>query len=417
MQNPFRYARAQVPEDLASIVSIDHAAETDPATLGLNPRKVEAIWRAVERFYATGLQPAFTLELRHQGQIVLKRSIGCIRGNEPGDQGPLVPMTPDTPICLFSASKTITALLIHKLVDDGVLSLDERVSKFIPEFATHGKGRVTIRQLLAHRAGIPSIPLKNPNAEMLLDWDWLVQVLCNAAPTNRHFNRQAYHALTAGFIVGELVQRISGMALKDALREWLAAPLGCQHLTYGLAPELREAAPRNVLTGPKPFWPVNPIAKKVLGVGFDEAVEASNTDAFLSAIVPAGNMYATADDACRVFQMLLNGGELDGVRIFKPETVRAAAEPFGTRQLDASLIVPIRFSAGFMLGDDPVGLFGPRSASAFGHLGLLNVMAWADPSRDISVAMLNTGKSLAPASLRYTAAVLAAISKAFPQTA
>ncbi|MFT4045825.1 MAG: serine hydrolase domain-containing protein [Solimonas sp.] len=91
------------------------------------------------------MHPAITMVLRRRGHIVLKRSIGCVRGYLPGDEGQPVVMTTDSPASLFSASKSIYARLIHKLVDNGVLSLDERVVDFIPEFAPHGKDRVTIR--------------------------------------------------------------------------------------------------------------------------------------------------------------------------------------------------------------------------------------------------------------------------------
>src|SRR5689334_23544841 len=109
--------RALVPDDLAEVVTIDTAAETDPKDLGLDPARVENVWDAVEDLYKTGLQPAMTLTIRRQGKVVLKRSVGCISGNLPGEPGPAVKLSPDSPISLFSASKAISALLVHKLVE------------------------------------------------------------------------------------------------------------------------------------------------------------------------------------------------------------------------------------------------------------------------------------------------------------
>src|SRR3546814_14438504 len=103
-------------------------------------------------------------------------------------------------------------------------------------------------------------------------------------------------------------------------------------MTFGLAPELRHLAPANTRTGPLPFWPLDAFIKHAIGVPMTAAVNASNHEAFLSAVVPAGNIYASADDASRVFQMLLNGGELDGVRVPKPETVADAIKPVGKMQ-------------------------------------------------------------------------------------
>src|SRR3546814_11545850 len=105
--------------------------------------------------------------VRRRGKIVLKRSIGCVRGNVQGDHETPVVMQPDSPVSLFSASKSISALLVHKLVDNGAISLDDRVVDYIPEFAPHGKDRVTIRGLLAHRAGIPAVPHVEPTPEQI----------------------------------------------------------------------------------------------------------------------------------------------------------------------------------------------------------------------------------------------------------
>lgn len=410
----FRGSRVRVPADIGRFSTIDRDAEADPKDVGLDPLRVEAIWNAVEDLYRSGLQPAMTLVVRRHGRIVLKRSIGCLSGSAPGEDGPPVPIHPDTPISLFSASKAISALLVHKLVELNKLSLDDPVADHIPKFAAKGKGRVTVRQLMAHRAGIPLLPIPDPDPDLLRHWDAIVDMLCAAKPADAKFQKQAYHALTAGFIIGELVRRVSGRELPELLREWIAQPLGARHLTYGLAPELRPQAPRNVFTGPRAFWPINGFARRILGVSFERAVEASNSDAFLSGIVPAGNIYATADETSRVYQMMLGHGRYGGTRVFHAETIRQAIKPVGPMQVDGMLRIPIRYSAGFMLGESPFGLYGPKCEHAFGHLGFISVLSWADPSRDLAVAFLNTGKSVAPAGVVKLARVLGAISRACP---
>lgn len=404
--------RVSVPRDLSALTHIDHAAECAPQDVGLNADDVARIWRATRALYRTGMQPAITLVMRRNGRVVMQRSIGALRGNGPGEEAPFEALTPDAPICLFSASKAITALLVHRLAEEGRLRLDDRVVDYIPEFAPHGKDRVTIRALLAHRAGIPKLPVHHPDPGLLRHWDAMVHMLCLAPPFDPRFEKQAYHALTGGFIVGELVQRVSGLPLREALKTWLVEPLGLRYLDYGLAPEHTALAPRHFLTGPKPFWPLSAVANHVLGVPFDRAVEASNDEAFRTSVVPAGNIFANADDVSRIYQMLLNGGELDGVRVLQPETIAEATRPVGGLQFDGTLGIPLRFSAGFMLGEKPVGLWGPLCGEAFGHIGFMNNLAWADPERGISVALLNTGKSVAPASLLRTAALVGTIAKA-----
>lgn len=406
--------RVRVPRDLSEVSHIDHAAECDPQQVGMSEQGVLRIWSAVEHLYRSGLQPAVTLVLRRHGQVVMKRSIGGLRGHLSNDEGPFEALTPDTPISLFSASKSIAALLLHKLSESGQLHLHDRIADHIPEFAAAGKGRVTVRDLLAHRAGIPGVPHVEPTPELLQRWDEIIALLCAAKPFDRHFERQAYHALTAGFIVGELLRRVTGRELPELLREWLAEPLGLRYLSFGLPPEQRHLAPANVQTGIHPYWPATQYIKRVVGVPFSAAIRASNDEAFLSAVVPAGNIYASADDVSRVFQMLLNGGELDGVRVLKAKTVAEAVRPVGGIQFDRTLMLPMRYSAGFMLGENPAGLFGLDTRRAFGHLGFMTVLAWADPSRDISVALLNNGKSVEPAALLRTVGVLKAISEACP---
>ena len=405
----------KVPRDLDSITSIDATAECDPQDAGMSAAGVQRIWNAVEGLYKTGTQPAITLAIRRHGKVVMKRSIGQLRGNAPGDHDEPQALTPDAPVCLFSASKAISSLLIHKLVEDNKLSLEDRVADHIPDFAAQGKGHVTIRQLLAHRAGIPTIPMKHPEPEMLQHWDALVHMLCLAPPSDPLFQKQAYHALTSGFIVGELVRRASRRELRDVMHEWIEKPLKLKYLNYGLPEHLRALSPRNHSTGPKPFWPVTSFSKRILGVPFERATEASNSDGFMSAIVPAGNIYASADDASRVFQMLLNGGELDGVRVFREQTVAEAIRPIGKMQFDGMLMVPIRFSSGFILGESPFGLYGPRTEQAFGHLGFLSILCWADPARDISVSLLTTGKSIAPTGVLALVKVLGAINRSCPR--
>ena len=407
--------RVVVPDDLDDVVSIDRGAECDPKDVGLDPARVAAVWDAVEDYYRTGLQPAMTLVVRRHGKVVLKRAIGCLSGNLPGDRGPVVKLPVDAPISLFSASKAISALLVHKLVEQNQLRLEDHVAEHIPKFAAGGKERVTVRQLLSHRAGIPLLPMTDPDPDLLRHWDAIVDMLCAAKPADARFQKQAYHALTAGFILGELVRRVSKRELPELLREWIAAPLGCTHLTYGLAPGLRAQSPQNVFTGPKVFWPINIFARRILGVPFERAAESSNSDAFLSGVVPAGNIYASADEASRVFQMLLDRGKYEGARVLNAETVAEAKRPIGGMQVDGMLRIPIRYSAGFMLGENPFGLYGPKCGAAFGHLGFISVLCWADPSRAMSAAFLNTGKSVSPTGVVRLARVLGAINRAFPQ--
>lgn len=405
-----------VPRDLASVTDHDPQREASAADVGLKPHAVDKIWDAVERMYRTGLHPGIQLTVRRRGQVVLDRAIGHARGNGPGGSGGYerVPLRTTTPICLYSASKAITAMLAHKMVEHGKLRLDDRIADHIPEYGVQGKGQTTVRELLAHRAGIPSLPVRDVDPSLMADWDTAIRLLCAAKPSSGLGQQQSYHAVTAGFIVGELVRRVSGKSLPQVLREELAEPLGCSSFTYGVAAADRAGVALNYSTGPKPGFPLNLVAKRALGLPFEDLAPLSNEAAFLDAVIPAANIYSSADESCRFYEMLLRGGQWNGRRVFESQTVAEAVRPVGKIQIDRTLLVPVRFSSGFVLGENPFGLYGGSCVNAFGHLGFINIVCWADPDRDISVALLNTGKSMAPESIPSLGRVLWAVAHYCP---
>jgi CubicO group peptidase (beta-lactamase class C family) len=407
-----RKKRIEVPRDLDVVTTRDSAGEVDPREVDMTRDGVEAIWRAVERLYQSGLQPAIALCVRRHGRVVLNRAIGHARGNGPGE-GPEVSRvlaTPQTPFCIFSASKAVTAMLIHHLDDQGKIHIDDRVSEYIPEFARHGKEAITIRHVLTHRAGIPSVAGHNA-LEELLDWDRIVQLLCEAEPTWPPGRRLAYHAITGGFILGEIVRRVTRKDIRQYLRDEVLVPLGMRLMNYGVPPEMVSQVARNYFTGNAVPFPISLLVKRALGVSFREACELSNDPIFLTSIIPAGNIVATAEEVSRFYQLLLNEGELDGKRIFDPRTVRRAINESSHLEIDLTLALPIRYGLGLMLGDRRLSLFGPNTPRAFGHVGFIQVLTWADPDRRVAVGFLTSGKPFFGLHLRHTIAVLQAISR------
>ncbi|TNF63842.1 MAG: class A beta-lactamase-related serine hydrolase [Deltaproteobacteria bacterium] len=185
--------------------------ETDPRGVGLTTQDVEAIWQAVVRFYKVGLHPAIALCIRRRGEIILDRAIGHARGNSPQDpEGtPLVKATPDTLYNFFSGSKAVTAMLIHLLQEEDQLHVDEPVATFIPEFAKRRKHSITIRDLLTHRAGIPATPQEAIDLDLLSNPEEIIHASCELEPTHRPGSVQAYQAVTSGFILGEIVRRVT----------------------------------------------------------------------------------------------------------------------------------------------------------------------------------------------------------------
>ena len=134
--------------------------------------------------------------------------------------------------------------------------------------------------------------------------------------------------------------------------------------------------------------------ERALGKHPDEITRLSNDPRFLTGVIPAANIVTTADELSRFFELLRCGGELDGVRIMDPRTIRRAIVERAYREFDLTLGAPMRHSAGFMLGADVLSLFGPDTDEAFGHLGFTNVLGWADPERGLSVGLITSGKPI-----------------------
>lgn len=390
------YLRSPVTADLADVTTRDpREARADDA--GLSTDAAERIWQRTEALYRTGMSPGIALCVRYRGRMILNRAIGHARGNGPDDTDAdeKVLLTPDTPVCLFSASKAVTAMLVHWLAQEGKLNLLDPIAHYIPEFANHGKEKTTIQHLLSHRGGVPRIDTENVDPALLFDHDAVMELLCNARPVSPGGRRLAYHAITAGYILAELVERVEGRSVRDVLRDVIQKPMGMRYFNYGVDAADMDKVALNYFTGVPPMFPLDRYIKRVLGGDIQTATEVSNDPRWLQAVIPAGNIYATADEACRFFEMLRCQGTLDGVRIFDPLTVqRAVVEAGPGPELDRTLMVPMRYSMGMMLGSKPVGLMGPSTEQAFGHLGFVNVLCWADPERELSASLLTTGKPL-----------------------
>ena len=400
-----------VPEDLDSVIQYDSQSEVNPESVGMSFKQRNAIWKATETLYKTGASPAITLCIRRKGQIVLNRAIGHARGNGPQDtaQTPKVLATPDTRICLFSASKVVTAMMIHLLDEMGEIDLLDPISHYIPEYGVNGKKDATIYHLLAHRGGIPSLP-KGTDPQLLFNPESALDLLYNAKPIAPSGHRVAYHALTAGYVFGEIIKRVTGKNAREFLAEKISIPMEMPSFNFGLAPEYRDKVALNYSTGIKPVLLIDSFLRNVLGGSMEDAEYYTNDPKFMDTICPAGNIFATAEESSRFFQMLLDGGRYKDKQIFDAKTIRRATIEVSRPEMDAKLLLPMRYAMGPMLGAKPVGLYGFNTPNAFGHLGYTSIFCWADPDRDISVSLLTSGKFLVGTGLPAIMNLIATIS-------
>lgn len=386
--------RIRLPEDLDSVTTV--GSEEDPAEAGLEEPALAEVWRAAVDLYRSGVHPAVQICLRRHGKVVLNRAIGHARGNGPHDspEAEQILATPQTPFLIYSGAKAVTAFLVHLVVERGAIDLDDPVARYIPGYAAHGKGEITIGHVLAHRAGVASLPREAFDLDRVNDREFLLDLLCSAKPLGKPGEFLAYHAVSGGFILAEVIERATGQDIKSLLAEAIRTPLGLRWTDYGVAPEDITAVAADYVTGAPILPPLSQLVARALGVGLDELVESSQDPRFLTAVVPSANVITTAEELSRFYEIFRRGGELDGVRVMQPRTVRRAITEQSRLEIDLSLGFPTRFGYGLMLGAAFLSLFGRQTQHAFGHLGFTNMLAWADPQRALSCAVMTNGKPI-----------------------
>lgn len=401
----------RVPSDASAVTRVGR--ETEERHAGLRPGSVDSVWRRFEALYATGVHPALQLCIIHQGCIVLDRAIGHARHNHPGSAHPRpLQMRPDTPINLFSVAKSVTAMLIHKLQEQGRLDLDEPVARYFPGFERHGKQAITIRQVLTHRAALASFPANAAapmGAAMLHDPDAIRAGLIEMRPQGVIGASPGYHALTGGFILAEVMRQVSGSEPPELLRRLIKQPMGLDWLDYSVPRGDVHRVAVNAVTG-LPSAPVSRRLMRILGMGLNEAIALSNQAQFLTACVPAASLISTAGGMARFYQCLLEGGLSNGRRIFQPETVALARAADRARpSIDRIVGIPVLYSPGFMLGHAGLSLYGWNRHATFGHLGVTSNVAWARPDTGTVVALVTSGKPVLGHHLIETVSAFAAL--------
>jgi CubicO group peptidase (beta-lactamase class C family) len=293
------------------------------------------------------------------------------------------PWQRDTIVHAYSVTKGMTALCAHLLLERGQLELEAPVAKYWPEFAQAGKGDISVRFLLSHRAGLQALR-ERMAPESLYDWTAMCSALAAAAPCIEP-GRVGYHPMTFGWLVGELVRRIDGRSLGRFFREEVATPLGVDfHIGLGPAEEKRAAditqlAPppdvEKVFSGDRDGEP----ALLMLAFVNPSGTGDHNSPAHRRAEIPAINGHGNGAALARVYGMLARGGapllSLAGV-----ERMRELQ----AQDTDALMGVPIRMGLGYWLtqSDVPDFAFGPNPGS-FGHPGAGGGLGFADPEARI----------------------------------
>jgi CubicO group peptidase (beta-lactamase class C family) len=323
----------------------------------------------------------------------------------------------DTMAPSFSTTKGVASTLVHIMVDRGLLDYDARVSSYWPEFAQAGKRDITLRQVLTHQSGLYHIRQMIDHADRMLDWDYMVKAIERCEPIHPPGERTGYHGLTYGFLVGEVLQRVTGERFSDLVESEIAGPLGLDGMYVGAPDEvhhraadlmwsrtaegLRQAAPAGLVA--KGIGSVASLgsdwmqgALGMVGLDFDlasllDALAPRGISRFefdssetMRAAIPAGNGLFTARSLARMYAALAGGGELDGVQLISKQTLARATE----RQEGTKRFAVLPFDMGWRLGYHSVVTTRGFPKHGFGHFGFGGSGAWADPSRELAVALI-----------------------------
>ena len=292
------------------------------------------------------------------------------------------PWQRDTLAAAFSISKAFTATLGHMAAERGLLDLDAPVARYWPEFGANGKDGILVRQLFTHQAGLYYIDadLKPGDA---YDWNLMTRLLAAQKPVAPPGGTPIYHSMTFGYLIGEVLRRVTGKTIAPLVREWIATPLGVDFHFALTDAEIARCAHLVMAPPPNPPLPVRGQPEIVaLTSRGNAAGDRFNAESFRKAEVGAGSGHGTARGIARFFAALGNGGELDGVRLLTAETVRKATK-FQIESQDPVFGIHNRFALGYQLntpGEHPMG----ADMDAFGHMGAGHRIGFADRKTGLS---------------------------------
>jgi CubicO group peptidase (beta-lactamase class C family) len=331
----------------------------------------------LEKSLESGGDLGASVTVHHKGEVVVDIWGGY------ADEARTVPWGSDTLVNVWSTTKTMTFLVALLLLDRGELDFGAPVARYWPEFAAAGKADVQVRHVLSHTAGLSgwTEPLVK---EDLADWDKCVTALARQAPWWEPGTRSGYHAVTQGFLIGEIVRRVTGQTIGTFFQRELAEPLGADFF-IGL-PESEESRVSLVVPTPPPdFSGLDPTSIGVRTLTSPPLdATAPHNRWWRAAEIPAANGHGNARSVALVQSIVANGGETSGRRFLRRETLDRifVTEAEGE---DLVLGVPLRIGAGYGLSSETTPL-GPR-ACAWGGFGGSVIIMDQDSELTISYMM------------------------------
>ena len=348
----------------------------EPSRLGLRVEVLDRLCRIIDGHIAENRYPGAQVAVARHGKLAMFRSFGAAR-TEPQH----VPARDDTLWLLYSNTKVITAVAIWLLVEEGALTFGDRIADHVPDFARHGKRDITLLQVLTHQGGFPGAALDLPTGAWE-DHQLLRRLVCDFTLEWTPGSRVEYHRLAAHWVCAVLIEALAKQDYRSFIRTRIVEPLG-------LAGELFVGLPDRDATRAADMHGPSEDGSKQLRFAQENSAE------FRRAGVPGGGGFATARAMAAFYQMMLNGGALNGVRLLSPRMVQYVTRNFTGDRVDLFMGMPMHRGLGpHSRGhtDNIRGLGSLASPRTFGHGGVGSSYCWADPDSGVSFAYLTNSR-------------------------
>ena len=346
----------------------------DPSSFGLDQQSLDRLSETITRHLAEGRYPGAQIAVARRGKLALVQTFGDAR-LDPGR----VAARDETLWLLYSNTKVITASAVWLLMERGALRFTDRVAEHLPGFEQNGKGDITIVQLLTHQGGFPNADVPKEAWE---DHDLLRRAVCGFTLEWSPGSRVHYHGRAAHWTAAAMIEAVTKTDYRAFIRDNISEPLGLgRELFVGLP----DAEHGRAVDMHEPSADGSRLVKRA----------EENVPEFRRAGTPGGGGYATARAMATFYQMLLQGGTLNGKRLLSPRTIEYVTRNFTGDRVDGYMGMPMHRGLGpHVRGTTETirGLGAIASPRTFGHGGVGSSYCWADPDSGVSFAYLSNGR-------------------------
>jgi len=342
------------------------------AELGLHAPAIERLRALIKTHIAQGRYPGAQIALARHGKLALFETFGH------ATLEPKTLATDSTLWLLFSNTKVITAAGIWVLIEEGLVRFSDTIAEYIPEFARHGKGDITIAQVMSHRAGYPS---QGCTSAAWNDHALMRKQVCDFTLEWTPGTRLHYHGRAAHWTLAALIEAVTGKDYRDFLRARVLEPLGLGRDVFVGVPDAEHGRAATI------YEPE--------GDGGQKALREENTPAHKRAGIPSGGGFATARGMVALYQMMANYGKLNGVRLFSRRLIEFVTRNHTEEMYDGAMGMPMHRGLGVHVRGTTEtirGLGTLASPNTYGHGGVGSSYCWADPDSGVSFAYLTNSR-------------------------